>query len=313
MATLADALCYAKRGWRVVPIPHQGKNPGIVGWQRLHLLEEDLPQYFNGEGQNVGVLLGEPSRWLIDVDVDHELAVDLAAEHLPPTGAVFGRPSKPKSHWLYYATRPVATRQWRLPGTKRVIVELRSTGGQTVFPGSVHPSGESVRWDCAGEPAPIDPGELVAQLQALYSEVCKCLAVSPSQSDRGSLIARHCAPPSIVGRAARYLAELPPAVSGQGGHNATFHAACTLVLGFGLDREPALALLRQWNESCQPPWTDRELEHKVDDALKQPGWRGYLLADRSRLKPSLSGMAAIARATQHAIAHRRRALRRNLV
>jgi len=84
------------------------------------------------------------------------------------------------------------------------------------------------------------------------------------------------APAAVIERARKYLAKCPPAVSGQGGHNATFHAACVLILGFQLERDQALMLLGEWNQTCQPPWTDRELEHKVDDARKQPGERGYL-------------------------------------
>ena len=33
----------------------------------------------------------------------------------------------------------------------------------------------------------------------------------------------------------------------------------------------------EWNRTCQPPWTEKELRHKLDDADKKPGERGYLL------------------------------------
>jgi hypothetical protein len=33
----------------------------------------------------------------------------------------------------------------------------------------------------------------------------------------------------------------------------------------------------QWNLSCEPPWTEKELRHKVADAMKQPGPNGYLV------------------------------------
>jgi KaiC/GvpD/RAD55 family RecA-like ATPase len=84
------------------------------------------------------------------------------------------------------------------------------------------------------------------------------------------------APESVIDRARKYIAKMSPAVSGQGGHNAAFHVACVLILGFGLARDTALALLREWNEVCQPPWSERELLHKIDSALKQPGERNYL-------------------------------------
>lgn len=84
------------------------------------------------------------------------------------------------------------------------------------------------------------------------------------------------APQAVFERARKYLVKCSPAVSGQSGHNTTFRTACILVLGFMLQREQALILLREWNQTCQPPWTERELEHKVDDAEKQSGERGYL-------------------------------------
>lgn len=85
--------------------------------------------------------------------------------------------------------------------------------------------------------------------------------------------------PSVLDRARKYLSKFDPAISGEGGHDATFRAACVLVCDFALGHDDALALLREFNQRCQPPWTERELEHKVDDAFKQPGERGRLLGN----------------------------------
>jgi hypothetical protein len=71
---------------------------------------------------------------------------------------------------------------------------------------------------------------------------------------------------------------IPGAVSGCGGHKQTFLAAIAMVHGFGLDPEVALAiLLERYNPRCEPPWTERELRHKVEDAATKPhpmpfGW-----------------------------------------
>lgn len=64
-----------------------------------------------------------------------------------------------------------------------------------------------------------------------------------------------------------YVAAQPPAVSGCRGHNNTFRVACHLV-GFGLRDSEVLDLLREFNARCQPPWTEKELRHKVRDARK---------------------------------------------
>jgi len=81
---------------------------------------------------------------------------------------------------------------------------------------------------------------------------------------------------SVIERARKYLAKCPPAISGQNGSAAAFKVACLMVCGFGLSRETSLVLFREWNQTCQPPWSEREIEHKIDDAAKQGGPRNYL-------------------------------------
>ncbi len=89
---------------------------------------------------------------------------------------------------------------------------------------------------------------------------------------------------TTIDRARAYLARIPGAVSGSGGHNDTFHAACVLVNGFALSVAEALPLLLEWNSTCQPPWSEADLRHKLTDADKthhaKP--RGHLLADAHR-------------------------------
>lgn len=75
-----------------------------------------------------------------------------------------------------------------------------------------------------------------------------------------------------------YLAKLPAAVSGQGGHPATYRAASILAHGFELGWDDAWALLQEWNAShCSPPWSEKDLRHKLNDAYVKPherpkGW-----------------------------------------
>ena len=82
-------------------------------------------------------------------------------------------------------------------------------------------------------------------------------------------------------RAARYVAKMPPAVSGSRGHDATFAAASVLVHGFSLSQGEALEVLREYNQRCSPPWSERELIHKVRTAAAAVSSRGsgYLLDD----------------------------------
>src|SRR5687767_7691267 len=108
------AADYIRRKWSVIPVPYRQKGPRIKGWQKLRLTSAAITKYF-GKRTNIGVLTGEPSNWLIDIDLDHPLAVELASQFLPDTGRIFGRRSNSRSHWLYYVTAPVETHKREHP------------------------------------------------------------------------------------------------------------------------------------------------------------------------------------------------------
>lgn len=61
---------------------------------------------------------------------------------------------------------------------------------------------------------------------------------------------------TIIERARRYIAKCRVAISGQRGHDTTFHVAAILWQGFGLTEADTLMLLREWNCGCQPPPRD---------------------------------------------------------
>ena len=156
----AAARAYHARGWKPVPVSRKTKKPIGKGWHKRPF----DPAQFNGNAQNVAVQLGEASNGLVDVDLDCMDAIGLATEFLPPTDAIFGRRSKPCSHQLYQSdlckTEKCAVIQYKQYDDGRagpVIVELRigadGKGATTVFPPSVHSTGELVQWTQAGEPA----------------------------------------------------------------------------------------------------------------------------------------------------------------
>lgn len=87
-------------------------------------------------------------------------------------------------------------------------------------------------------------------------------------------------------RAVAYIARMPEAVSGQGGHGAAWAVALTLVKGFGLSESAALRILEsEYNPRCVPPWSRRELEHKVSQAGKARVADGFKLDDGREWKP----------------------------
>jgi hypothetical protein len=86
---------------------------------------------------------------------------------------------------------------------------------------------------------------------------------------------------SPLERARRYIAKCLPAISGQRGHDAAFNVACVLVHGFALAEADALALLKEFNQRCLPPWNESELAHKIKSAANTVHLlpHGYLLGD----------------------------------
>lgn len=76
-----------------------------------------------------------------------------------------------------------------------------------------------------------------------------------------------------------YLAKLPGAVSGSGGHSATLRAACECIR-FGLTDGEAMTALAEYNRRCSPPWSERELAHKIADARKKAGTQSGTRGER---------------------------------
>lgn len=266
---LEAALDLFDRGLAVIPVPHGEKAPRLKGWLGLRLDREACFARFANGPQNVGVLLGEPSGWVVDVDLDHDLAVELADEHLPPTGAVFGRASRPRSHRLYRVETPAKTRKWK--SLKGMLVELRSTGCQTIAPGSIHPDGEVVRWDEDVAPSAVDPEELIAAIEGLAG-ACRERLGEGEQPPIRSSNARNAKPssPACDDREARCRAYIArccrDSVSGQRGDDALFRVACETVR-FDLDRGAQERVMRDFNrERCGPPWPDERLRYKLGEA-----------------------------------------------
>ena len=192
---------YVGRGWSPVPVARGQKAPKLKGWPSLRLKEHDLAEHF-GRDANVGIILGQSSSWLVDVDLDSPEAVNFADRFLPPTGAVFGRTSKPRSHRLYYC-KGVETEQVQDPIDNKMVVEIRSGPGplQTIFPPSIHPSGEQIKWAASEEPASVEPQRLRRCVSLLASY---CLLVRYLHADQ--------APPGDVSPDSWLFEGLPPEI-----------------------------------------------------------------------------------------------------
>ncbi len=336
MSTWANPRClvgaagdYLERGWSLTPVLPRDKKPGWPNapgraprpqrnWQGLRLKAADLSRYFIPTA-NIGVNLGEPSGDLADIDHDCAEAIELADQFLPATW-MFGRASKPRSHRLYIAAGAVTEQFKDVSG--KMLVELRATprdalgtgrgGHQTVFPPSVHPSGELISWteDCDGTDGPLIVA--AAELRRAVADLATAALIQrhAGRDAATAWISRGTCPPLprlVAGRIRQWwrvpravpthvrmpaghllergralAAKVPGAVSGSGGHDATWGLAQALVRGLGLDEDDALVILREWNTKCEPPWSEKDLLHKIRNAAENSRLpQGYLLDERS--------------------------------
>jgi bifunctional DNA primase/polymerase-like protein len=156
---------YLRKGWQPIPIPPWKKAPRQKNWTALRFSEGEIRQHFREE-DNVGLLLGEPSGGLVDVDLDAPEAIELAAKILPPTSRRHGRAGKRESHrWYVAIPTPDPARFSDLDGAS--LVEIRSTGQHTLVPPSIHPTGERILWEEAGQPALVDGANLRRRVECL--------------------------------------------------------------------------------------------------------------------------------------------------
>lgn len=280
MDMVDEALALSGRGFRIVPIHtptaigcscekgarcggSTGKHPRLSAWQRDATTE---PNRIRGwwrawPDANIGLVMGGPRR-LVAVDIDGpegRATIDrLQREHgaLPATltsrsGRVDGG-----EHRFFYVPEgldlgAIKNRAGKAGGPMPKV-DIRTEGGQVVAPPSLHVSGNRYAW--------VDRRATVATLpEWLYRlatwEPPAAVAPPPRPNE-----------PTVVERARAYLARVPGAVSGQNGHARTLLAAEHMVRGFELDDGTAMMLLREWNATCDPPWSERELRHKVQEA-----------------------------------------------
>jgi hypothetical protein len=133
---------------------------------------------------------------------------------------------------------------------------LRADGGVVIAPPSIHPETQQVyEWDngFCYQLTDVPPFDLrwIAECEHM------CKAPRPHRYRGGSTIRNGLA----------YVRRIR-AIAGDGGHNNTFRAACKL-RDAGLTADEAFEALVLWNETnASPPWSSKELAHKVEDAYR---------------------------------------------
>jgi hypothetical protein len=175
----------------------------------------------------------------------------------------------------------------------------KGPGHQTVAPPSIHTSGEPIEWDVdmadgTEGPRVVIWADLVPRVANLARATLKMregmtldearawvASYKPEAVQQTTRQVQTEPDSTAVERARAYVGKMPAAVSGSGGHAATFEAALVLTQGFALDETTAMAILREFNLRCDPQWSEHELAHKIADAANaKQVTRGYLLGEK---------------------------------
>jgi len=153
-----------KQGFRPVPLHPRSKAAIFRDYVKPDYQPSD--DLWKNNDYGIGVVTGPHSSGPVDVDLDCAEAVYFAARFFPVTGAVFGRESKRRSHYLYRVESSSFEKVAFIdPVNNSTIIELRGDGGhQTALPGTVHQdTGELVEWSDVPfpEPSTLDPEILI--------------------------------------------------------------------------------------------------------------------------------------------------------
>lgn len=253
---LHHALEYSDRGWSVMPL--YGKKPALAAWKEFQSHRPTLGMLhhwfgmMNQNAYNLAVITGRVSD-LVVVDTDSPEATRWWESTFPPTPLVC-KTSKGKHFYFRHPGTEVRNGRYLL----NRAVDLRGDGGYVVAPPSIHPESQTAyEWISPGD------GPWYWKLDEVPVFDRNWLGGTAPRVVQMTRL-----PDANLERARRYIAKIF-AVSGQGGHDATFRAACRLA-DRGLAEDQMMEILLAWNETnATPKWTEVEIRHKVQDALKR--------------------------------------------
>jgi AAA domain len=164
----------------------------------------------------------------------------------------------------------------QLFGLNRVKIDISLSNASRIIklPGTMARKGDDIterphRWSSVVSA----PDELLAVPTDRLEVFAALFDPEPTDSSNGSPFiqtATNGASPENRARAYVFAPGFPDSISGQNGHGPLFYAASVLVDGFGLSRQTAMPILRDWNQQkAIPPEDEKQINHKLDDAIKK--------------------------------------------
>lgn len=243
----------------IIPVPSKSKGPKIPGWQRL-TLQNMTPEYLASfpEEVNIGVVLGEASKGLVSIDCDSDEQLDDFLQlNDDLNDSLITEGQRGGNVWVriegdYPRTAKLKTVNNTPWG------EFRADGSQTIIWG-IHPSGQRYVWNEA-KPLVI-PFSRISWPEGM---ILPWNQITLPKESNISLHSNHSQ--GAFNRARAYVSKMPEAIEGKGGSDATFAVAKILKHDFDLSDPDALAILEEYNTRCIPPWSHKDLLHKLKGA-----------------------------------------------
>lgn len=253
---------YVDHGWPVFPLLPRAKIPdGKLVPHGVHDASLELTQvdawWEREPSSNVALACGHA---FIVVDVDPRNGGKETMRALVTAHQRF--PVTPVSYtggggWHALFATPLDASGEPIPLRSKIGegVDIKGPGGYIVAPPSVHPSGALYEWAVNARPSRTSLAAMPAWLLALARRPPEPVSAPAGPPPQGA-----------AARAQAYVDTMPAAVSGSGGHAATFAVARKLVQDFALSDDEAWGVLVGYNARCQPPWSERDLRHKLKSA-----------------------------------------------
>lgn len=232
---VAAAVLYVERfGFSVIPMS-EDKRP-MIKWLEYQDRTPSMKEILSWPKENLGIVTGTISG-IVVVDCESREDAEWCCKNLSKTPSVV---QTRRGFHLYYRHPGV-----RIKNGIRVQnrYDVRGDGGYVLAPPSRHSAG-AYRWVC-----PLSSVEELPQFQTKWR---------PDTEREQSY-------EKVIRDGVKYITSIK-AVSGQGGHNDTYRAACILRES-GYSEAEALLAMQEWNQTnADPPWSPKELLHKIKEA-----------------------------------------------
>jgi hypothetical protein len=231
--------------------PCIGKKPAHKGWQtEATNVRNRLEEIFTEEN-NDGLPTGERNQ-IIVVDVDEKgLARELFKMSRRIVRCIVETPHGVHFFFKHPGVHVPNAVKTRMDG---ISVDIRGDGGYVIFPPSQN-NGLPYKFVEGFE---FDP----SKLEVFDPTWIERKEVKQQPIEEDDVLRR-------ISRARLWLAKHDPAISGQGGHKTMFSACCAMVQKFRLSIEQTWPLILEYNVRCIPPFSEKELRHKIADAMKK--------------------------------------------